>query len=73
MKIEKCGNGSVSITCKSNLGGAVLGSVLSLASAAGVGLAVWSAVTYFGFLTKNLDFTFAAIRGIGKKGGNANA
>lgn len=69
MRIENCRNGFLSITCKSNLGGVIVGSVLTLISAAAVGVSVYCGIRNFDTLTHNVEATREAFRGLMKRKG----
>lgn len=51
MKVEKCGNGMVSVKCTTNKEAAVVGILGAGLSAIGLGLGAWVVATHF----KNLD------------------
>ncbi len=51
MKVEKCGNGKISIKCTANKEAAVVGILGAGLSALGLGLGTWVVITHF----KNLD------------------
>lgn len=67
MKVEKCGNGKVSIKCTTNKEAAVVSILGAGLSALGLGLGTWVAITHFKNLDKFIGIASTSISAI-KKG-----